>query len=62
MEKPFTEMTSRELFLVLTGDRGVIPQMYLQNIIKEYLRDHEEPEDLPTMVKAVAAEEDRQKE
>ena len=36
--KPFTEMTSTELFVILTGGRGVMQQMYLQNILKEYLK------------------------
>ena len=27
--KPFTEMTSRELFVILTGGQGVMQQMYL---------------------------------
>ena len=54
MEKAFTEMSSRELFLVLTGERGVVPQVYLQNIIRDYMKDHDEDADLPTMVKVMA--------
>ena len=40
--KPFTEMTSTELFIILTGGRGVMQQMYLQNILKEYLKKHKD--------------------
>ena len=57
MEKAFTEMSSRELFLVLTGERGVVPQVYLQNIIREYMADHGDDADLPTMVKVMAEKE-----
>lgn len=52
--KPFTEMTSAELFVILTGGRGVMEQMYLQNVLKEYLRKHKDMSDLVTMVHAVA--------
>lgn len=52
--KPFTEMTSTELFVILTGGRGVMQQMYLQNILKEYLKKHKDTSDLVTMVQAVA--------
>ena len=52
--KPFTEMTSTELFIILTGGRGVMQQMYLQNILKEYLKKHKDTSDLVTMVQAVA--------
>jgi hypothetical protein len=51
---PFTEMTSTELFIILTGGRGVMQQMYLQNILKEYLKKHKDTSDLVTMVQAVA--------
>ncbi len=54
MEKAFTEMSSRELFLVLTGERGIVPQTYLQNIIRDYMKEHDDDADLPTMVKAMA--------
>ena len=57
MEKALTEMSSRELFLVLTGERGVVPQVYLQNIIREYMADHDDDADLPTMVKVMAEKE-----
>ena len=55
--KPFTEMDSRELFLVLTGEKGVIAQVNLQSIIKEYVMKHSDTADLVTMVQAVAKEE-----
>ena len=52
--KPFTEMTSRELFVILTGGQGVMQQMYLQDVLKEYLKKHKDTADLVTMVHAVA--------
>ena len=52
--KPFTEMTSTELFVILTGGRGVMRQMYLQHILKEYLTKHKDMADLVTMVHEVA--------
>ena len=52
--KPFTEMASAELFVILTGGRGIMEQMYLQNVLKEYLRKHKDMSDLVTMVHAVA--------
>ena len=52
--KPFTEMTSTELFVILTGGRGVMQQMYLQNILKEYINKHKDTADLVTMVQSVA--------
>lgn len=55
--KPFTEMTSRELFVILTGGGGVMQQMYLQNILKEYVTKHGDTADLVTMVRSVAEEE-----
>ncbi len=57
MEKAFTDMSSRELFLVLTGERGVVPQVYLQNIIRGYMAEHDDDADLPTMVKVMAEKE-----
>ena len=55
--KPFTEMTSRELFVILTGGQGVMQQMYLQNILKEYLMKYGDTADLVTMVRKVADQE-----
>ena len=52
--KPFTEMPCTQLFIILTGGRGVMQQMYLQNILKEYLKKHKDTSDLVTMVQAVA--------
>ena len=51
---PFTEMTSTELFIILTGGRGVMQQMYLQSILKEYIKKHKDTSDLVTMVQSVA--------
>ena len=45
IKKAFTEMTSQELFCVLTGERGVMEQMYLQNILKEYMETHQDAVD-----------------
>ena len=55
--KPFTEMTARELFIVLTGGEGIIAQMNLQNILKEYVTKHGDTTDLVTMVRELAEEE-----
>lgn len=54
--KPFTEMTSRELFVILTGGRGIMKQMYLQNILKEYVMKYGDTTDLVTMIRKVAEE------
>ena len=56
--KPFTEMTSSELFIILTGGRGAMEQMYLRNILKKYLEKHKDTADLVTMVREVAKEEE----
>ena len=56
--KPFTEMDRRELFTVLTGDRGIVAQMNLQNIIRDYVRKFGDTTDLVTMVRKMAEEED----
>ena len=57
--KPLTEMNNRELFAVLAGD-NVIQQVYLQKIIRLYLRyakktHYEGDVDLQTMVAEFAA-------
>ena len=54
--KPFTEMESKELFIILTGGKGIMEQMNLQNIIKEYVERHHDTADLVTMVRTVAQE------
>ena len=54
--KPFTEMTSTELFVILTGGRGVMQQMYLQDILKEYAAKYGDTADLVTMVHKMAEE------
>ncbi len=54
--KPFTEMTTRELFAVLTGDRGIVNQMNLQNIIRDYVHKYGDYADLVTMVRKMAEE------
>ncbi len=40
--KSLTEMDNRELFCVLTGDRGVVPQAMLQNMIRAYQKKYPE--------------------
>ena len=55
--RPFTEMTSRELFTILTGDRGIVPQMNLQNIIRDYIHKYGDTADIVTMVHKMAEEE-----
>ena len=54
--KTMYEMDNRELFCVLTGDRGVMAQMYLQEVVKEYLASHKEEADLQTMVRTIVDE------
>lgn len=54
--KPFTEMDSKELFIILTGGKGIMEQMNLQNIIKEYVERHHDTADLVKMVRTVAQE------
>lgn len=58
--KSFAEMNARELFLVLTGDRGIMAQTHLQKIIREYLDRYTEMSDLESMVRIIL--EDRKKE
>ena len=53
LDKTMYEMSNRELFCVLTGDRGVMAQMFLQNVVKEYLETYKEEADLQTMVRKV---------
>lgn len=40
--KTLKEMNNRELFCVLTGDRGVVQQAMLQNMIRDYKARHPE--------------------
>ena len=40
--KTLSEMNNRELFCVLTGDKGVVPQAMLQNMIRAYKARHPE--------------------
>ena len=50
-------MSNRELFCVLTGDKGVMAQMQLQNVIRKYMSEHSEEADLRTMLRTVMEEE-----
>ena len=56
VEKPFTEMTAEELFVVLTGGEGMIAQVNLQEIVEEYREKYGEITDLVTMVHKMADE------
>ena len=58
--KNFAQMNARELFLVLTGDKGIMAQTHLQKIIREYLAKYTEMSDLENMVRIIL--EDRKKE
>ena len=40
MEKTMMEMSNTELFNVLAGSKGVMPQMYMQDAIKAYRQAH----------------------
>ena len=49
--KTMYEMSNRESFCVLTGEKGVMAQMYLQNLIREYMAANTDEPDLQTMVR-----------
>jgi len=55
--RPFTEMSSKELFVILTGGKGIMEQTLLRNIIHEYLMKYGDTADLVTMVRKMAEEE-----
>ena len=55
--RPFTEMSSKELFVILTGGKGIMEQTVLRNIIHDYLMKYGDPADLVTMVRKMAEEE-----
>ena len=55
--KTLYDMTNRELFCVLAGDKGIVYQMYLQDALRKYLASHPEEADLQTMVRTVVDEE-----
>ena len=51
MEKAMMEMSNTELFGVLTGSKGVMQQMYMQNAIKAYRKANgSQKADLRTML------------
>ena len=51
MEKTMSEMSNQELFSVLTGSRGVMAQMILQNVVRSCRRRGvDRNADLRTMV------------
>ena len=55
--RPFTEMSSKELFVILTGGEGIMEQTVLRNIIHDYLMKYADTADLVTMVRKMAEEE-----
>lgn len=58
--KPFIEMSNKELFCVLTGDRGIMAQMTLQKLARAYMEKYPTKEDveLHAMVETMLAEEE----
>ncbi len=59
-QKPFIEMSNKELFCVLTGDRGIMAQALLQKLIRAYMDKYPTDEDveLHTMVETMIKEEE----
>ena len=55
--RPFTEMSSKELFVILTRGEGIMEQTVLRNIIHDYLMKYGDTADLVTMVRKMAEEE-----
>ncbi|MBR4392766.1 MAG: hypothetical protein IKT07_01955 [Oscillospiraceae bacterium] len=61
--KPLTEMTSRELFCVLTGDGSFVQQTMLKNLLLEYKEKYPDrigqfgEVDLAAIVREMAQEE-----
>jgi hypothetical protein len=53
---PFTQMTTEELFVVLTGGNGIMAQISLQDIVEDYRKKYGEISDLVTMVHKMADE------
>ena len=53
----FLSMDDRELFLVLTGERGIVAQMYLKEAAEEYKRTVGGDADLRTMVRVICGKE-----
>ena len=54
--KRFSGLDNQELFCIMTGDRGVIPQAYLHEIVREFHAKHGRDADLATMVKTILAD------
>ena len=53
MEKTLSEMNNRELFSVLSGSRGIMPQMMLRKVVMAYRKCRRGSNaDLMTMVRA----------
>ena len=53
MEKTLSEMNNRELFSVLSGSRGIMPQMMLRKVVLAYRKRRQNSNvDLMTMVRA----------
>ncbi len=56
-QRKLLEMDNRELFCVLTGDRGPIAQALLQNLVRKYRAENGKDADLKTIVQTIAGEE-----
>ena len=53
------ELSNQELFSILAGDRGVIAQAGLHEILKEYRAEHQKIDaDLQTMVREILSKEE----
>ena len=52
MDKPISEMNTKELFCALTGEYGVVRQAYVQKVFRRYKAMYGEYADLAEMVKA----------
>lgn len=55
-KKKFYDMNNQELFCVLAGDQGIMPQKLIKDILKQYLNEHKEYADLQTMVRTIIDE------
>ena len=51
---PFTQMSTEELFVTLTGGNGFMAQISLQQIVDEYKEKYGDIADLETMVHKMA--------
>ncbi len=52
MNKSLKEMDNKELFCALTGEYGVVDQVYVQNAFRKYKEIHGEYGELTEMIRA----------